>query len=333
MEYEPKRSILLPSKAEQGNNDNVQIVESEFPSRGERGRTREKRSTAGGVYSRSGSGNTSRGSSRASSRIKVESDAHLKWTLLRRDPSERLQGDDDDKSQEEGEEASDEELVSDVENDADIDETLDYDLGSRVLPNYTVNLFSLVSSRPAWLAAYNKEQAPDKHEVRVDDMGSGYLRAADIFHSQKSDDTEDSSKRDSGSRYIAFVDLTTESMYSVGYVVGSVLSSNDTLYVLHHSGTGTADQLRANVGQLRANVAFALDAAAASLENIKVVILSVTHPYSKHLLNELILAIEPISLCVPLSLVLSKLQSYVCPVPTLVIRRKLRRSKRRGITD
>ncbi|CDH17441.1 uncharacterized protein ZBAI_09229 [Zygosaccharomyces bailii ISA1307] len=93
------------------------------------------------------------------------------------------------------------------------------------------------------------------------------------------------------------------------------------------------ERLLRNVAALRQQVLHKLDCAAAALVDLDVVILSLPHPYPKHLLSEMIYALKPITLCCSLSLVLTTLQNFVCSVPTLVIRKKLKRSRKKGISD
>ncbi|SCU77451.1 LADA_0A00518g1_1 [Lachancea dasiensis] len=320
---EPKRSILLPSKAESAGGENVRILESEVPGRGERGRTREKRGPSSASGSRNGS--------RTMSRMRGDMDEYLKWTVLHHDPSERLtlgerghaEGSDDE------EDVSDEEQVSDVDNELDIDTALGYDLGARVLPNFVSSLWEVLQGEKMWTSQYQQRQDGKAAPAAVHELSGGYARAMEVVHGAKSD----SPSVEQGSSYILYLDLTTESFYALLYVFGAVLSSKDTLYVVHVSARVPNDVLQSNVSRLKAQTAYLLDASAAILDSISVVLLSVSHPYPKHLLNEMVLAVEPLALCVPLSLVLSSLQNYVCPIPTVVIRRKLKRVKKKGISE
>ncbi|KAM3162362.1 IMP2'-like protein [Lachancea thermotolerans] len=320
---EPKRSILLPSKAETAGRDNIRILESEVPSRSERGRSREKKGS---------SANTAvQHRSRTSSRLRGDVGSYLKWTVLQHDPSERLllgtkegaETSDDD------EDVSDEEQVSDVENEIDIDAALGYDLGARVLPNFTSSLWDVVQKQKPWVAKYNKSVEGKDSGVKLEELQGGYARAIKIVHGKPQQGAE----AREGRSYIIYLDLTPESFYALLYVFGAVLASNDTLYVVHISQRVPNEQLRANVERLEAEAAYLLDASSAALNAVNVVLLSVSHPYPKHLLNELVIALKPMALCVPLSLVLSSLQNYVCPIPTVVIRRKLKRSKKKGFEE
>lgn len=320
---EPKRSILLPSKAETNGGDNIRILESEVPGRGERGRSREKRGSS--------SNNTAQNRSRTTSRIRGDMGSYLKWTVLHHDPSERLQlsAQDGKDSSDDEEDVSDEEQVSDVDNEINIDAALGYDLGARVLPNFTNSLWDVLQTEKPWIAKYNETVDENNTDVKLDELQGGYARAIQVMHSAKSQKTE----LKPGASYIVYLDLTPESFYALLYVFGAVLSPNDTLYVVHISPRVPSDQLRSNVARLRAQTAYLLDASSAALDSVSVVILSVSHPYPKHLLNEMVLALKPMALCVPLSLVLSVLQNYVCPIPTVVIRRKLKRSKKKGFHE
>ncbi|SCV06222.1 LANO_0H24784g1_1 [Lachancea nothofagi CBS 11611] len=320
---EPKRSILLPSKAEVAGGENIRILESEIPGRGERGRTREKKGSS--------SSGISQNRSRTSSRLRGDMGEYFKWTVLRHDPSERLEIDDREGSEESDneEDVSDEEQVSDVENELDIDAALGYDLGARVLPNFVTSLWDVLQAEKQWVANYHQELAKNAASIQVEEISGGYARAIEVLHGPKSE----KSNLEKGSSYVLYLDLTTESFYALLYVFGAVLNPNDTLYVLHVSPKVSLDKLQSNVSQLKAQSAYLLDASAAILDSINVVVISASHPYPKHLLNEMVLAIEPMTLCVPLSLVLSSLHNYVCPIPTIVIRRKLKRSKKKGINE
>ncbi|SCU85200.1 LAME_0D00496g1_1 [Lachancea meyersii CBS 8951] len=327
---EPKRSILLPSKADNGGGENIRILESEIPGRGERGRTREKRGNV--------SSGTSQNRSRTTSRLRGNMQEYLKWTVLSHDPSERLSIDSNHSGTEasdDEEDVSDEEQVSDVENELDIDAALGYDLGARVLPNFVSSLWDVLQAEKAWISKYQSEIQSKSPPVQVDDLANGFARAIEVIHGSKAEDGDNANKINSrqGSSYILYLDLTTESFYALLYVFGAVLNSNDTLYVLYVTPKVPRERLQSNVARLKAQVAYLLDASASILDSISVVAISVSHPYPKHLLNEMVLAVQPMALCVPLSLLLSSLQNYVCPIPTVVIRRKLKRSKKKGLSE
>ncbi|AQZ13962.1 IMP2' (YIL154C) [Zygosaccharomyces parabailii] len=304
----------------------------------ERGRSRVKATRR---LSNDKSNSTSRSTSRAASRVRSEE--FLKWTVLRRDPSMRLHrethgsGDESSTDSEDSslmEEVSDEEQVSDVENDHEIDEQMQYDMGSRVLPNYVMSISEVLDTSKRWISDNELREAHDQdgHQPPSADYTSlpgGYSRAVQLLSKGRGATTQ--------RNYILCTDLTTEANYALAYVIGALVSSGDTLYLVHWDGKSNVgssrERLLRNVAALRQQVLHKLDCAAAALVDLDVVILSLTHPYPKHLLSEMIYALKPITLCCSLSLVLTTLQNFVCSVPTLVIRKKLKRSRKKGISD
>lgn len=314
----------------------------------------------------SGTGNLSlsrsRSGSRASSRIRQEE--FLKWTVLRRDPSMRLKltntkvkmdkaksgrhetdmsdsdgesdASDDDLDTEEEEDdsayqddVSDEEQVTDADNDVEIDEEFHYDLGMKVLPNFVVSLNYVLDSNKQWVQKY--EESIKGHEndgVQKATLLGGYTRAMQKLTKGKGS-TNDRS-------YILCADLTTESQYALTYVMGSVVCNGDTLYIIHWDNQTHYDidsNLLDSVARIRKHVMHMFDCVSAVIDDLDVIILSLQHPYPKHLLNEMIYGLKPVALCCSLSMILSTLQNFVCSVPTLIIRKKLRRIKKKGINE
>ncbi|CCC70906.1 hypothetical protein NCAS_0G00190 [Naumovozyma castellii] len=359
----------------------------------ERGRSRIKKSnaisagaatmgtsqTGGNIGSLSGSKSRSRSRSRASSRIREEE--FLKWTVLRQDPSMRLQNvnenidrynrrkkrreerrllkktkkegeledsdedDEDDEeeeeedSDEEEEEESDEEQVSDIENDVEIDEAFNYDLGMKVLPNFCSSINDILDTAKPWIAKYEESiKGKENDNVEIGRLDGGYLRAMQLLTKGKGAylNTESTATPTPAGRcYILYTDLSSESTYALTYTMGAVINNGDTLYVVHSENSNIFDEplMLKNVGRIRKHVMHMFDCISAVVDDVDVVALSLTHPYPKHLLNEMIHGLKPVALCVPLSIMLSSLQNFVCSVPTLVIRKKLKRAKRKGITD
>lgn len=301
----------------------------------ERGRSRVKASRD--IKSNSGS----RSRSRHPSRLRGEE--FLKWTVLKRDPSTRLRErshddniDDDNADNEEDEsdddqdddgQVSDEEQVSDVDNDFEIDEQMHCDMGTRVLPNYVVPINEVLFSTKPWISTYESEQETTQ-DVSFTKLPGGYSRCCRILSKGLGATTSRS--------FVLCTDLTTESHYALAYVIGALASNGDTLYIVHWNGKqldNDKESLEHSIKSLKQHVLHNLDCASANLEDLDVVLLSLTHPYPKHLLNEMIYALKPVALCCSLSLVLTTLQNFVCSVPTLVIRKKLKRSRRKGISD
>lgn len=302
----------------------------------ERGRSRTKMRNTGGSHL---SLSSSRSRSRASSRIRDEE--FLKWTVLRRDPSMRLELDSatdrkgkgaelsDDEDSEEldlEDDVSDEEQVTDVENDFDIDEEFNYDLGMKVLPNFVQSLNDVLDSSKPWIREFRA--TTEEPEIQLATLAGGYKRAILPLTRGKGATTDRS--------YILYSDLTSESQYALTYVMGALVSNGDTLYVVHCDNQPSGDKdskLRGDILTIRQNVEHMFDCTSAMIEDLDVIVLSLEHPYPKQLLTEMIHGLQPIALCCSLSMVLSTLQNYVCSVPTLVIRKKLKRAKKKGISE
>ena len=127
-------------------------------------------------------------------------------------------------------------------------------------------------------------------------------------------------------------------MYALAYILPALVNNGDTLYIVHWEGNskhGDKDKMIANVARLRKHAMHLTDCISAVIDDLDLVILSVTHPYPKHFLNEMIYGLKPKALCCSLSVVLSPsgLQHYVCSIPMLVIRKKLKRLRRKGINE
>lgn len=285
----------------------------------------------------------SRSRSRASSSVRDEE--FLKWTVLRKDPSMRLkfkktkmidgdevEEDEDDDEEDDDDEISDEEQVSDVESENDIDEEFTFDLGMKVLPNYTVATNDVLESSKKWIDQYLKtEEGQSMKDIQVEELEGGYIKAIELISKGKGSDAQSDS-------YILYVDLTSESMYALAYILGALVNNGDTLYIIHWEGNskhGDKDRMIANVARLRKHAMHLTDCISAVIDDLDLVILSVTHPYPKHFLNEMIYGLKPKALCCSLSVVLSPsgLQHYVCSIPMLVIRKKLKRLRRKGINE
>ena len=242
-------------------------------------------------------------------------------------------------SDEEEEEESDEEQVSDIENDVEIDEAFNYDLGMKVLPNFCSSINDILDTAKPWIAKYEESiKGKENDNVEIGRLDGGYLRAMQLLTKGKGAylNTESTATPTPAGRcYILYTDLSSESTYALTYTMGAVINNGDTLYVVHSENSNIFDEplMLKNVGRIRKHVMHMFDCISAVVDDVDVVALSLTHPYPKHLLNEMIHGLKPVALCVPLSIMLSSLQNFVCSVPTLVIRKKLKRAKRKGITD
>lgn len=283
--------------------------------------------------------NVSTSRSRSRSRVSnhVAEEEFLRWTVLRRDPSMRLQpqeqkpqsaesdseASDDDSSDDD---VSDEEQVTDVDHDIDIDEEFDYDQGMKVLPNFVVSLNDVLESSKHWIRQYVAAQAGHETDgVQEAALAGGYHRALQVL-------TKGEGSTSSRS-YILCADLTSESQYALTYVMGSVVANGDTLYIVHWDASGVATGLSSNVASIRKHVLYMFDCVGAVIQDLDVVVLSLQHPFPKQLLTEMIYTLQPVALACSLSMILSTLQNFVCSVPTLIIRKKLKRSKKKGISE
>ncbi|QHS73869.1 Imp21p [Saccharomyces paradoxus] len=304
----------------------------------ERGRSKKKRGERDSNVS-----SLSRSRSRASSRSRVREEEFLKWTVLRQDPSMRLRvvdvdseeegegnDDDDDDGDDMDEEESDEEQVSDIENDLEIDEEFHYDLGMKVLPNFCTSINEVLESSKAWIAKYEISIRGHENEgVSLEQLEGGYVRAIQLL--TKGSGAESGNQRS----FILYTDLSGESTYALTYLMGAAVNQGDTVYIVHWEPSKPTDdsQMFTNVARIRKHVMHLFDCVAGVLDDLDVVVLSLTHPYPKHLLNEMIHGLKPVALCCSLSVILSTLQNFVCSVPILAVRKKLKRAKRKGISE
>ncbi|CDO91680.1 unnamed protein product [Kluyveromyces dobzhanskii CBS 2104] len=324
----------------------------------QRGRSRSKTRDAG--VSMNGN-NSSRSKSRSASRVSIKDQAYLKWTILNKDPSERLhltnknknvrdsvspgheKGDgyeedeeEDFRENEDDEEISDEEQVSDVENEIEIDEHLDYDLGFKVLPNFVTSISQVLDSMKPWLAKNSEEKTEDdKRDIKLEEIQHGIYRA--IYHMSKGSNNAETTNKDSHA-FVLYLDQMDESfaekIYTLVYTFGCVLNSADTLYIINQCDDDTKDMLL-QMNRICDHLEYLFECTngVGTLDNVNVVICSMYHPYPKQLLTEMAHSLQPSSIIIPLQTVLESLQNFITSVPMLVIRKKLKRSRRRGIAD
>lgn len=251
---------------------------------------------------------------------------------------------DEDEEEDEDDEESDEEQVSDIENDASINEQFNYDLGTKVLPNFCISINEVLESSTPWIVKYESEpHNKQDDDINITKLEGGYIRGVLTLSKEgppsNGDDPSQQSQpaKETNDSYILYVDLTSESIYAITYVMGTLVKNGDTVYIVHwHSdrkdSVSDAD-ISKNIVKLRNTVLHLFDCINATIDSVDVVILSLTHPYPKHLLNEMINGLQPIALCCSLSMTLSGLQNFVCSVPTFIIRKKLKRAKKKGIFD
>lgn len=265
------------------------------------------------------------------------------------DEDEDDEDEDDEDDDEEEEEESDEEQVSDIENDTSINEQFNYDLGTKVLPNFCISINEVLESSKAWIAKYETEPHDKQDDdINITNLDGGYIRGvltltkphppkAEGEQGEEASTQPDEQVKPNNDSYILYVDWTSESIYAITYVLGTLVKNGDTVYIVHwHSDrkdfVSDAD-ITKNIVKLRNTVLHLFDCVSATIDSMDVVILSLTHPYPKHLLNEMINGLQPIALCCSLSMTLSGLQNFVCSVPTFIIRKKLKRTKKKGIFD
>ena len=264
----------------------------------------------------------------------------------------------EDTEDEEDEEESDEEQVSDIENDNSINEQFNYDLGTKVLPNFCSSINDVLESSKPWIDKYESENANNNDSnINVSSLEGGYIRGVLTLNKRgplnsnnnatatttttttsniNTETIQNENMNDDS--YILYVDLTSESIYAITYVMGTLVKNGDTVYIVHWHSDSKDDFVKKedivkNIIKLRNHVLHLLDCVSATVDNLDVVILSLTHPYPKHLLNEMINGLQPLALCCSLSMTLSGLQNFVCSVPTFIIRKKLKRAKKKGIFD
>ncbi|AET39095.1 Imp21p Ecym_4011 [Eremothecium cymbalariae DBVPG len=337
----------------------------------QRGRSRNKQSDATSSFSTS----RSRTKLRSLSRVSIAEHELLRWTILRHDPSERLHRDShagtaarfgDISPQtttvvpagaaagiaEDIEDVlSDEEQISDVENDYEVDAALDYDLGARVLPNFATSIQQTLDSQATWLAAYRRDIDPQQEKKKVQvDVLENCKRAIQHIAKRALSPAPAGAAGQAGHAPLAgsaaahecpqkkafllyLEDLNTshsEKLYALTYTFGAVLANRDTLYIVVQCD---AADVEAHLVKVREQVAFLLDATSAALDHLDIIILTLHHPYPRHLLTEISEAFQPSALIIPLQIATGSLAGYVSFVPTLVVRKKLKRSRRKGIYD
>lgn len=284
--------------------------------------------------------NRSKTKSRSISCARVIDQECLKWTILNRDPSERLHKQapiiggnsqvSDDENDDEEELISDEEVISDVDNNYDLDAELDYNLGARVLPNFASSIQQVVDSQPTWLAAHRADPLAPRAKPDISVVNDSCKRAiAHIAHHSSSLSGGVSPKT-----FLCYLEdlnsSSAEKLYALTYTFGAVLASNDTFYIIIQCD---ANDVEAHLERVYEQVYFLLDCTSASLDHLDIVIVALHHQYPRHFLTEMIEAFQPAGLIVPLQIATDSLNNYVTFVPTLVVRKKLKRTKRRGICD
>lgn len=340
---EPSKGILNPVS----NNGIIGGVTITIEEPEQRGRSRNKLSD---VTSTSNITSACSSKSRSASRVSINEQDFLKWTILSRDPSERLHQENKKViSDYEEEQVSNEEQISDIEHDYEIDSELDYDLPTHVLPNFSTSIQHVLDSSKLWIEEYNKSISlqEENKKVSITSLTDGYIRALQyISHDNTNNSIINSSHTNNHNpshTYIAYLDDVMDSpgekLYSLTYTFGTIAKNGDTIYVINQStsfkklGTSNTNILLAALVKIREHVMFLLDCCNGVIDKLDVVILSLHHPWPKHLLNETIEYLKPSLLITPLQVTLTTLQNFVCNVPTLVIRKKLKRTKKKSIYD
>ena len=228
-----------------------------------------------------------------------------------------------------------------------------------MLPNFCSSINDVLESSKPWIDKYESENASNNDSnINVSSLEGGYIRGVLTLNKRgplnsnnnatattttttttsniNTETIQNENMNDDS--YILYVDLTSESIYAITYVMGTLVKNGDTVYIVHWHSDSKDDFVKKedivkNIIKLRNHVLHLLDCVSATVDTLDVVILSLTHPYPKHLLNEMINGLQPLALCCSLSMTLSGLQNFVCSVPTFIIRKKLKRAKKKGIFD
>ncbi|KAG0671904.1 hypothetical protein C6P45_004779 [Maudiozyma exigua] len=271
-----------------------------------------------------------------------EEDSEEEGEVNKEEEDEEEDEESDEEDDEESEE-SDEEQVSDIEDDAEIDSKFDYDPGMKVLPNFVVSINDVLESKKPWINKFknNDEYLNIEKDIKLERMDEGYIRGLKLLSKKLPietpvADTLNTQQQNEGNCYILYVDMTSESMYALTYVMGTIVNNGDTLYIVQWESSSVKvsdNTIKENIIKISENCYHLFDCISGVIDTLDIIILSLTHPYPKHLLNEMITTLKPRTLCCSLSMILSGLQNFVCGVPTLVIRKKLKRTKKKGIME
>ena len=164
---------------------------------------------------------------------------------------------DDDDEDDDDEEESDEERVSDIENDAEIDEEFHFDLGTKVLPNFSTSINDVLENSKPWIQKYlsTLDMEKERAGVNFETLEGGYSRALELVRKGKGAEAHPETSKN----YILCTDLSSESTYALTYVMGSLVSNGDTLYIVHWDGdstTSTKDSFIDNVLRVKKHTEF-----------------------------------------------------------------------------
>ncbi|CCH61230.1 hypothetical protein TBLA_0E01740 [Henningerozyma blattae CBS 6284] len=219
-------------------------------------------------------------------------------------------------------EISDEEQVSDIENEAELDEEFQFEQGNKILPNFCTYINLTLEGGKKWIRNYESQVKGKENEgINLIKLDNGYARAIEGYSKGKGCSAD-------GKSYLLYSDLSSESTYALAYLIGSIIKNGDMIYLVHWEGNNKKipeKQLSDNVFRMRRHVLHLLDAASTIIDDAEIMMVSLTHPYPKHFLNELIHGLDISMLCCSLTMILSGLQNFVSSIPMLIVRKKLKK--------
>ena len=222
-----------------------------------------------------------------------------------------------------------------MENEIKIDEHLDYDLGSKVLPNFVSSISQVLDSMKPWLAKKSSTNPDARADIQLDEIQEGIHRAVHYMSKDRANTSATSSTQHTYVLYLDQMDDSfAEKMYSLVYTFGSILTNGDTLYIINQCDDDKKDMLH-QLNRICDHIEYLFECTngVGTLDKVDVVICSMYHPYPKQLLTEMAYSLQPTSIIIPLQTVVSSLQNFITSVPMLVIRKKLKRARRKGIAD
>ncbi|CCH43035.1 hypothetical protein BN7_2582 [Wickerhamomyces ciferrii] len=128
--------------------------------------------------------------------------------------------------------------------------------------------------------------------------------------------------------YLLYMDLSTESINSLQYTLGSVVKSGDVLYIINTvNDEDSIEFYQKQTEKLTSLVKTYMNLIADSNFKLHVVIESISQEYPKHFLNNLIKYLKPSLLIVCYRIIMNELSNYISNIPLMIIKRKAKRRK------